>query len=447
MKKWIISLILVMSMFLMNPITGIGISEDLDISIGNINIGDNISLENDSGFHIKERETNRNIITIEDKKIVVRILDREILEIRDTSNKEVRTMKIEEVLFESVDNEPILIKSNRYRGKILFLFKNNGRIINRLSIEEYLYGVLPREMGASFPTEALKAQAVASRSFALSNMSKHSKEGFHLCNTTHCQVYGGIDGENKKINEIVDLTCGITINYNGKVAEGIFHSNNGGFIESSESAWGGQRDYLMAREDPYSTNSPNSNWTVEYSRNEISSKLNSAGINIGQLIDINIIEKSDGKRVKNLEIIGSNKSENITGARFRTILGGTNLKSTYFNIVKDNNSQMNNEKTEKIYMINKDETIEKNSNRVFIANSLKVIESEKINGLNAIGKDRNKILNEYLETMNMTNEFTIKGHGYGHGVGMSQYGSKVMAEEGFDFEDILKYYYPGVQIY
>lgn len=448
MRKQRISLLLIILLFttIFIPKYGEASAEYLDISIGNINIGSKIILENSMGFNIVDEKTGIVKSTLRDEKLIVEIIDKETFKLIGLEDK-LKEIPLKEILFESIDETPIVVNGKRYRGDILFLFKNNGKIINRISIEEYLYGVVPREMGASFPKESLKAQAIASRSFSLSNASKHNGDGFNLCNTTHCQVYGGVDGENPKTNEVVDLTSGMVIKHNGKIAEGLYHSNNGGYMESSESAWGGYRDYLISKEDPYSKDSPNSNWTIEYSNEEISTKLRAAGVNVGKLLDINILEKSDGKRVKNIEIVGSNNREKITGARFRNILGDTLFKSTYFDITKDNTDEQNEHAQEKIYIIDKNKTEKIINSKIFIANDSKIIEKTRINGLQIKGSKSNRILNEQKETISVSDRFKINGHGYGHGVGMSQYGAKVMAEKGYNFKEILNHYYPGVEIY
>lgn len=446
MRKRICSFILAIGLLgsIFIPTRALASSKYLAVSIGDIKIGSKVILESSSGIDIVDKNTGLIKGSIGDLSVTVYVLDKKTLDLVNSRNEQIGRVSLEEDMFQSRDGNPISVNGKKYRGSIVFMFKNSGKIINDILIEDYLYGVLPREMGASFPTEALKAQAVASRSFAISNAGKHISEGFNLCNTTHCQVYGGVDGENPVINQAIDATSGMTINYNGEVAEGIFSSNNGGYMESSAGAWGGHRNYLIAKEDPYSTNSPNSNWRMTFSNSELSSKLNAAGLNIGKLIDINIIEKSDGKRVKNMEIVGTNGKKTITGARFRTILGNTSMKSTYFDVIKDGKGGV----LEGLYaQDSRESTLNIGMNNIFVVDASQIVEKQTLRGGEAIGSGKNKVLEGSNTNSSITNEFVIEGHGYGHGVGMSQYGAKVMAEQGNNFKNILRHYYPGVEIY
>lgn len=107
------------------------------------------------------------------------------------------------------DNAPVIVNGKRYRGNLIIQPHKAGlTVINRLLIDEYLYGVVPEEMPADWNMEALKAQAVAARTFALYDKldRKHTKEGFDVCATTDCQVYGGIDSEASTTNKAIDAT-------------------------------------------------------------------------------------------------------------------------------------------------------------------------------------------------------------------------------------------------
>ncbi len=130
--------------------------------------------------------------------------------------------------------------NHNYRGKISLFVQNNQIIpVNEVPLEEYLYGVLPGEIGTSFPEEALKAQAVISRSYVLFSKKNNKNVNFDVYDSVMSQVYLGYDYESKKLNMIVDSTKDKVITYNEKIINAVFHSDSGGKTVNNEDAWGG----------------------------------------------------------------------------------------------------------------------------------------------------------------------------------------------------------------
>ncbi|PMQ02349.1 MAG: hypothetical protein CBR30_01470 [Dictyoglomus sp. NZ13-RE01] len=283
--------------------------------------------------------------------------------------KDVLILSLPITLYPQKDKK-ITINSNQYRG--IFEINNDGWLINILNLEEYLYGVVPAEMPASYPIEALKAQAVASRTYALANMGKH--KDFDLCSTTHCQVYKGFSYEKESSNKAVLETIGEVITYNGSLIKAFFHSSSGGITENSEDVWGGYYPYLRSVKDVEELEKDS--WTVYYSFEDTRRKLLSININL-ENIDTIELEKSATGRVKNVVLKNTMGENIIKGTLWREIF---DLPSTLFNIEFSNGGMY------------------------------------------------------------------FKGKGYGHGVGMSQKGAKYLAEKGYNYKDILKYYYQGVDI-
>ena len=237
----------------------------------------------------------------------------------------------------------IKVEKDRYRDYILF--KSNGNdinIINHVKLENYLYGVVPREMPASWPIEALKAQAIAARNYALKNINKHSKLGYNLCDTVDCQVYYGLDGENINTNKAVDETKDIYAYYKGELISALYHSSSGGYTEDSGKVWKHSYPYLKPVEDKYSNKSPYNNWKIDISKGELSSKLSSANINVGEINGFEVTKTTSSGRVESISVKGSLGEEVITGAKLRSILGGTILKSTLFNIKNEGTSTNSN---------------------------------------------------------------------------------------------------------
>ncbi|HQE66558.1 MAG TPA: SpoIID/LytB domain-containing protein, partial [Bacillota bacterium] len=135
-------------------------------------------------------------------------------------------------------------KGKKYRGDIIMqsLEESDVTVINELPFDHYLYSVVPSEMPSSWHIEALKAQAVAARNFALVTMGRHGAHGFDLCSTEHCQAYNGLAQENSAATEAVNATKGKVITYNGAPISAFYHSSSGGHTEDSENVWGTKTD-------------------------------------------------------------------------------------------------------------------------------------------------------------------------------------------------------------
>lgn len=262
------------------------------------------------------------------------------------------------------------IKRN-YGGAISFRVNNKKLdIVNRVEMDEYLKGVLPKEMSPSFPMESLKAQALCSRSFAINNYNKFIKNGYNLDDTTRSQVYYGKDVEEKTTNKAVEETIGQVIKYDGKVAETIFCASSGGYTVASSEAWGGNSvPYLISKEDPYSVHP----WKYELKNSDLKK------LNLSDVFSVSL-DYNNSNRVNNLTFATSKGDVKIKATDFRKKIGNTIIKSTLFDV-------------------------------------------------NVIG-----------------NKVFVSGKGYGHGVGMSQYGAVEMAKKGSNYKDIIEFYFPGTNI-
>ena len=167
-----------------------------------------------------------------------------------------------------------------YRG--YFEYKKLGTFItfvNTIELDDYLKGVLPYEIYTTWPEETMKAQAVASRSYALYSGSRHKNTGYIVCNTTHCQMYKGIEKESTATNNAVDKTSHEILTIDGKVCESVFFAISGGYTESGKNAWGSEISYLQAVPDPFEASESVSNgtWTSEATAAQIGELLRSKG--------------------------------------------------------------------------------------------------------------------------------------------------------------------------
>lgn len=324
--------------------------------------------------------------------------------------------------------------NKKYRGSLKFLKKSSLLVaVNRIGIEEYLYGVVPIEMTPTWEMEALKAQAVSARSFAISNINKFSSSGYNLTDDTRSQAYVGYAGEYEKSNLAVDETKGEVGYFDGKIAELIYHSSSGGATVSAEEIWGGVTPYLIGRNDPYSIGTPYDNWKYEITAYEIEKKLSNLGKSIGSLKEIRIDKVSDYGYITQITFVGSYNNQTFKGDSIRFFFGSSGLKSLKF-VIGDS----------VMYTV----TGNKVSNESF--NDLTEFLKGKYPSTYAapVVREENKTMIKVAEKKSYPNKgkYIFSGSGFGHGVGMSQYGAKNMAEEGKNYRNILEYYYKDIEI-
>ncbi len=240
------------------------------------------------------------------------------------------------LFFQAKDN---LIKfgKNRYRGS--FMIKNMGDemlVINLVELEKYLYGVLPSEISSKWDIEALKAQAVAARSFAIYQKINSKYPDYDLDSTVLSQVYKGYDVEKETANKAIESTYGEVLTYENKVIQAFFHSNSGGRTESSEEAWGGNLDYLKSVDDPFCISQPHYKWTLVLDKTKVYDVLRKNSINPGEIYDISPNERTESNRIKSLRISGSNGSFTVKAKDFRAYFGVDAIKSTNFDLEQRN---------------------------------------------------------------------------------------------------------------
>lgn len=320
-------------------------------------------------------------------------------------------------------NAPIYINKKPYRGGVNFKIDKNGRltVINVLWLEEYLYGVVPKEMVYSWGMEALKAQAIAARTYAVRNYGRYEAQGFDLCPTQNCQVYGGMEAENPRTTQAVDETRGLVIYHAGQPIQAVYHASSGGTTENSENIWSEPIPYLRGVQDEFSLGSPYDEWEYEISKANLEKKLAAAGKKIGSILAVSLDSVSPNGRVLRMTIVGTNGSASYEKEALRKFIGYSSLKSNWFAV------------------------------GVAFAPSTHLdpgagVPAGVAQSLQNAGASQSASL-IYTAGMAQTDLFLFRGRGYGHGLGMSQYGARTMAEKGYNFADILRYYFAGVEIY
>ena len=223
-----------------------------------------------------------------------------------------------------------------YRGSFRVLAENDGKIkvINYVELEEYLYGVVPREMSPGWPQDALKAQAVAARSYALYVKGKSSDKPYDLVATTASQVYGGYGAESPTSTRAVDATGGEVMTYEGRLVVAYFHANSGGFTEGARSVWVADLPYLTATPDPYSDNIPGGTWDLSLSYQDIQDRLNQYGLSIGTIYQVSPVDISSSGRPLRIVVVSSRGRIELKSNDFRLKIGAMKLRSTRLRIHK-----------------------------------------------------------------------------------------------------------------
>ena len=273
------------------------------------------------------------------------------------------------------------ITFNFSSNSVIRVYREDTKEIQSIPIEEYVVGVLAGEMPIEFELEALKAQAVAARSYVMAQVERNIKKDYDVVDTVMNQVYldkghlmtvwkeSYIDNINK-IKMAVLSTKGEYISYDGKVAEALFFSTSPGVTENSEDIFSNKVEYLRSVESTWDEISPvytsSKTFILEDFYNLLDLKYN-------EKISIEIIETTSTGRIKKIKINGKEFLGSVVCSKL-------SLRSTFFEIIQ---------------------------------------EGEKV---------------------------IIKNKGYGHGVGMSQYGAQGMAKAGYNYQDILKHYYTGIEI-
>ena len=318
-----------------------------------------------------------------------------------------------------------------YRGSLEIEGRDEGLlVVNEVTLEEYLYAVLPSEMPSDFGTEALKAQAICARSYAYTELlaNRYAGYGAHVDDSVACQVYNNT-GETEAAVLAVKDTHGQVLYYEGEIAQCYYFSTSSGHTASAADVWENAEaeDYLPAKETPYDKESPWYRWQTFLSLNSLTERVEDALKTRYQVVPEQILTYDGNKgefvskpiknvgKIKSMQVYTRGESEIATGL---LVVGskGVFLVKNEYNI------------------------------RTVLAPAKETIYRE--NGESVAGA---KLLPSAFVTLQKgTYEeetgYLVTGGGYGHGVGMSQCGADAMAREGYSCEEIIEEYYPGTEI-
>jgi SpoIID/LytB domain len=320
-----------------------------------------------------------------------------------------------------------------YGGMLEYSLTPSGKItlINLITLDEYVKGVLPCEFIPSWDEEALKAGAVVIRTYALASiMGKHAESNFDVCASTHCQVYKGMNNVTDKTNAAVDATAGEIVTYNGKPALTVYHSSSIDATESVSSAWGSSQEqypYLSSVKTPFIDSKliPGSIWSkairpqdlLTYILTKYPGKLS------GDIREITY-EKGESGYVNQMtvtDVVGGSVTVKTSG-QVRTLLSKF-IKSANFDLASTY-----------LYSDTKTEAI---SSVLTASGQQNADTGEKYTVLSADGKKT---------VQGIEKVFFVNGKGYGHGIGLSQYGAQQLSLLGYSYDKIIKTYYTGVLI-
>ncbi|MGK7904309.1 MAG: SpoIID/LytB domain-containing protein [Hormoscilla sp.] len=283
-----------------------------------------------------------------------------------------------QIWIEPADNGLVWIGDRWYRGRVLLVPTSQGlTAVNYVDIEHYLYSVLGGEMPPSWPLEALKAQAVSARSYALYRRERTANKIYDVGNTTTWQVYKGVEDEYVSTQQAVNATAGQVLIHDGKIIEAVFHSSSGGHTENVEDIWTAPLPYLRAVPD-FDQKAPVYEWKKTFSGDTLSSLISG----VGNILSLTPERTTPRGRIITMKVIGDRGEKVVTGKELRKLL---NLKSTLFTITPLGESA-------------EDEDAPPSS-------------------------------------------FQVVGRGFGHGLGLSQYGANALARRGYNYQQILLHYY------
>ncbi|AFY37473.1 SpoIID/LytB domain protein [[Leptolyngbya] sp. PCC 7376] len=313
-------------------------------------------------------------------------------------------------------------KKSRFAGRLRLQPNAYGTysLVNEVNIETYLRGVVPYEIGKSAPNNAVEAQTIIARTYALRNLRRFEADNYEMCATVHCQVYKGLEGSTSRIDQAIARTKGLVLTYDNELVDALYSSTTGGVTASFSDVWNGaERPYLKAVID-----SPNQVW------------------------DLGSASLADEQTFR--KFIALDEGFNETGRNvFRWERSATlaELATTLQKYLEKTQHPL-----EGIKSVQKLEIIRRSpSGRVLeldVTTDKGIVKLLKNEIRSALGPPRSTLF--YLQpTKNAQQQitgYTFIGGGFGHGVGMSQYGSYNLANLGWSAAKILDFYYPGTTL-
>ncbi|MEZ4290100.1 MAG: SpoIID/LytB domain-containing protein [Myxococcota bacterium] len=267
------------------------------------------------------------------------------------------------------------------RGRIAIQHRDGLlQVVNRVGLEDYVASIVGGEMAPSWPIEALRAQAVAARTYVLHEAGRRRSEPWDVLATAQSQVYRGIETETSETRAAARSTAGEILVHRGEPILAVFHSTAGGRTATAGEVWGEDRPYLRMVDVEDEDDAPHTYWRTVFAPAALAGVLDAAGLGVGELAGVTVAGRTGSGRVERLALQGSRRTRTLEGPELRALLSGIGLRSTLF------------------------------------------------------------------EVRRTPEGIAFVGSGYGHGVGMSQWGARAMAQRGASYQRILARFYPGAQL-
>jgi len=276
---------------------------------------------------------------------------------------------------------PWKVGSRTVRGRIA-VRAEAGRIqvLNRVELEAYVASTVGGEMSSSWPREALRAQAVAARTYVLHEAAKRRQSDWDVRATQASQVYRGIAAETAETRSAASATSGEVLTYRGEPILAVFHSTAGGRTATAGEVWGRDLPYLRVVTVEEEDEAPHTYWRTAFSTGDLSKVLGAAGVEVGPLRGVAVTRRTSSGRVGRIEVRGGARTVELSGPLLKGFVGSLGLRSTLFDVRPT------------------------------------------------------------------ADGYAFVGSGYGHGVGMSQWGARALAERGVSYQRILARFYPGTRL-
>jgi stage II sporulation protein D len=205
-------------------------------------------------------------------------------------------------------------------------------VLNRVDLEEYVASTVGGEMSPSWPAHALRAQAVAARTYVLYEAERHRDRAWDVRSTAVSQVYRGVEAETRETVRATRATKGQILTYAGEPILAVFHSTSGGQTATAGEVWGEDLPYLRVVEVEDEDDAPHTYWRTTFDRVGLSGIFEAAGIVVGELRKLTVANRTSSGRVESLIVDGSTGSHRLRGQELRSLLGGLGLRSTLFEI-------------------------------------------------------------------------------------------------------------------
>lgn len=343
-----------------------------------------------------------------------------------------------------------LFKGEKFYGGFRFERINGGdsTVVNMVDLDDYVKGLLPYEMSPSWPLEALKAQAVAARTYAARKMSSstHASYHFDICTTTDCQVYHGVGRANSVTDRAVEETAGQMAYYNGQLIDAMYSSSHGGASEDSKNVSGFDHPYLKGVIDPYEADvadiAGNYKWTKTYTPATLKARLQEKGIVLnGNIVNFTTKKSETGNVISFTVTDSSGKNYTVSRSKVRSYLA---INSIRFDLIISGGTAG----TPGYTIAERPGTVEDLTTQYVISGDGTV--SAIPGGAYAITGDGVTKLEPSPGAPTGTGEddvvYTLDGRGWGHSLGMSQWGAYAMAKRGMNYLDILHFYYTDITV-